>query len=243
MKHIKKFNNINDLNSFKNSEKYIQPNLLMTSDKKIYYNQRYTKLEYLEITDHDTYNHYVKLDGTLGEYNETGATYTFKGKALLTDGSSYSDNNQYHLFGDEAQTRLFIRKHRTSNYIYSTRIFNNVEENMTFRQGDGNQMLALDFTKTQTSNISNSGNNDYSRPFKSTFGELDLYMFGSYKEKDPTVFSKFWFGKFYYLQLLKGNDIIIDLIPMYDGKLKQYGIFDKVKQKFYPLLQYPKEVS
>lgn len=231
MKNIKKFENNNAYNAYENSESFIAPNMsLIENSMQLKYKQRYEILSYLTIEHHNDYNEYIKLDNKFGDLNVNSASYTMKFKAIMTGGESYSGNAQYHLIGDEAQSRFFIRRHKNYSDWYSFRLFNSTENDITSQEG-------YDIIKTGISNINNSGNNEFSTPFKPTFGELDIYMFGSFKEKDPNTFSKFWFGDFYYFQLFKGDTLLLDLIPMRDNSLKVNGIYDKVKQKFYPIIK------
>ena len=235
MKNIKKFDSTNKYDDFKNSDNYVTPNIsLITNPKNVQYQKRFINLDHLTIIQHDDYNEYIKLDNTFGELNENGASYTMKFKAIPNGGESYTGNTQYNLIGDEAQTRFFVRRHINYQNSYSFRLFNRAENNiLTGTEG-------YEITKTGTSGVSNTETNEYSTPFKSTYGELDIYMFGGFKEKDPNTYTKFWFGDFYYFQLLKGDTMLLDIIPMRDGKLKVDGVYDKVKQKFYPLVKHYK---
>ena len=49
MKHIKKFNNLNSLNNYKNTEYYTRPNVsLEIQNKQLSYEQRYKNIEYID---------------------------------------------------------------------------------------------------------------------------------------------------------------------------------------------------
>ena len=233
MKHLKKFNNENAYNSFLISDNAISPNVSFIDDNttlmKYHVKQdlplKYTELEYIESSG----SNYIELE-TLDKYvNDTSsnARYNLEIKTQLIK-RGYDNHNQACVVGCTNDRVMFVRKY---SELLQFRLFNSNRSVSTEALFDGSQYNHTKLLIYDTHVISDDD------PFKQYsaggINESTLFLFCS-----GLSIKRFSQAKIYYFKFWQNNELVLDIVPVYNNATKQQGVYDKILNKFYPILDY-----
>ena len=233
MKYLKKFNNENEYDSFLISDDAISPNvsLINTSEKLMKYHVKqdlplkYTELEYIESSG----SNYIELE-TLDKYvNDTSsnARYNLEIKTQFIE-KGYDNHDQACIVGCTNDTLMFVRK---NNQLLQFRLFNPKASASTTNFFNGSTYNNTTLQIYDTHVISDDD------VFKQYNGHginvSTLFLFCS-----GLSIKRFSQAKIYYFKFWQNNELVLDIVPVYNNATKQQGVYDKILNKFYPILDY-----
>jgi hypothetical protein len=234
MKHLKKFNNENEYNSFLISDDAISPNVSLiknTNERLMKYHVKqdlllkYTELEYIESTG----SNYIELE-TLDKYvtdTSSNARYNLEIKTQFIE-KGYDNHNQACIVGCTSDKIMFIRK---SNTILQFRLFNSSVTASTTIFCDGQ---SINNTTIQTYDTHVLSDDEMLKQYgASGINENTLFLFCS-----GLSIKRFAQAKIYYFKFWQNNELVLDIVPVYNNATKQQGVYDKILNKFYPILDY-----
>jgi len=212
MKHLKLFNNINELNYYKNSNNYILPNVSyeINTHSMSYEELLYIPLEYIESSG----SNYIALE-TLDNYAEYNTNATIKFKVNIIE-PGIDNHKQAIVMCPESAGKFFIDRDYLTN----------------------GEKLRVGLGSTSTNDrefFQNNENVIYS--FNTIINDLNhsLYLFSG-----GELIKRFSHAQIYYLQLYKDNILTLDLIPVHNIKTNEDGVLDRVRNKFYGFIEYTK---
>ena len=214
MKHIKKFNNEQSLINYKKDNNCYYPNILLdTSQKQISYNSVFP--EYIKSSG----SNYIELEN-LSEYIEYNEYVTVKYKMML-EGNGYDNSSQPALIGDSTSRNLIVRgTDKVSANTLECRFFTQNTSDTVKNIAKINEII--EYNNTWRSTLDNNITTN-----------SKVYLFAGYN--DNGIIKRLGIGRLYYLQFIKNDELILDLIPIYFNKDK-YGVYDKIKNKFYSFI-------
>ena len=268
MKHIKKFNNGDLLDTYKKSN-FVTPHLYLNNTEKSFdYMQKYIKLEYISSTQ--TGGQYINLGCKLFENTDDiqiNIKFNLKGGGKDWNESSNinTSTNPSILLGCISESTPFygfvVRKadQNTSNQNFVTmytkwKISNSMYVNSN---GDangkqkyyptylaGNAVNMSDCEQTPTNQIYEKiliidNLNSIASSTFNNMKPLDTYMFGIYCDstQDGHPYkNKIWRyseSDVYYCKIIKGGQVIRDLIPVKKASTNEVGLYDLEHDKFY----------
>ena len=209
MKHLKKFNNIYSLNNYKRSNTYITPNILYNIQTKyLDYNRKLYK--YLEYIESSGSN-YIELEN-LNNYAEYNTNATIKFKVNLIE-PGFDNTSQPVVFGN-GYNRFFIQRIANQN-------------GLRVRLGTTNM--------NNTVNFNNDIDAELTQQTILNFNDLNYQTYLFCFSPSNKLFSH---TKFYYLQLYKDDELVLDLIPVHNIITNENGVLDRVRNKFYGFIEY-----
>ena len=233
MKHFKLFNNENEYNSFLISDDAISPNVSLINDSetlmKYHVKQdlplKYTELEYIESSG----SNYIELE-TLDKYiNDTSsnARYNLEIKTQLIE-IGYDNHIQACIVGCTNDKLMFIRR---SSTVLQFILLNQYSSILT-KDLCGNQYHYNILQIYDTHVISDD---DTFKQYNTTGGinGSTLFLFCS-----GLSIKRFSQAKIYYFKFWQNNELVLDIVPVYNNATKQQGVYDKILNKFYPILNY-----
>lgn len=235
MKHLKKFNNENAYNSFLISDIALSPNISFIKDNintsliKYHIKQdlplKYTELEYIESSG----SNYIELE-TLDNYvtdTSSDARFNLKIKTQFI-ASGYDNHNQACIVGCTSDRIMFVRKDST---LLSFRLFNPSKGVSTTVLCGGNKYNNTTLQIYDTHVLSDD--DELKKYGAAGINENTLFLFCS-----GLSIKRFSQARIYYYKIWQNNDLILDIVPVYNNATKQQGVYDKILNKFYPLVTY-----
>jgi len=271
MKHIKKFNNGDLLDSYKKSN-FVTPHLYFNHKEKTFdYMAKYIKLEYISSTQ--TGGQYIDLGCNLFEntddiqidikfnikgggkdYNDSSAVNQTKPSVLI---ACVSESDPYYGFvvrkadiGTSGSINdnyvTMYTKWQISNSVYVTAngdANNKKKYYPTYLAGNAANMIGCEQTPTnqiyEKSLIIDNLSSCTTAQLNS-MKLLNTYMFATYCDAPANIGSqyrgqmwRFSESDLYYCKIIKGGQVIRDLIPVKKASTNEVGLYDLEHNKFY----------
>ena len=123
---------------------------------------------------------------------------------------------------------MFVRKY---SELLQFRLFNPNKNVSTQDLFDGNQYHYKTLLIYDTHVISDD--NEFKQYNATGINESTLFLFCS-----GLSIKRFSQAKIYYFKFWQNNELVLDIVPVYNNATKQQGVYDKILNKFYPILDY-----
>lgn len=134
-------------------------------------------------------------------------------------------------------SRIDYQNHSNTLFIVNKQLRFDYQDTAPLSQTVGNLTANTVYTiKNDGQKLYLDGTLIYTSPISLTSCDTPMYLFDSYQTLDIGVTNSSnnaFEGRCYYCKIWEGDTIVRDYVPVYKISSSEYGLFDKVNNKFY----------